>query len=275
MGLHDRLRDLRGQLPGRADGPRPGRGRARADDRVTTVRRPVAGRPGPPGPARRPRRRQARAGRRSCPTRTSIGRALRGQPRDRPRGGARPARGRLPDAPPRLGHVRDQGAAQPPRARHHGLLHGDDPRRRPRARRDRARQGRARGDRARSASCSSSTAPRPSWSSSACGSPTAARSSTRATASPPRCCAASPTTRSTARSTRCSRAPGTPSAAPAPSSSPTLADDELSRLLEVERGAPLLHIDQVDYDARGRAVMLSLEWHVADAFELIVNRRAS
>jgi GntR family transcriptional regulator len=56
---------------------------------------------------------------------------------------------------------------------------------------------------------------------------------------------------------------------------PTLADTKLSRLLEVKRGAPLLHIDQVDYDARGRAVMLSLEWHVADAFELIVNRRAS
>ena len=55
---------------------------------------------------------------------------------------------------------------------------------------------------------------------------------------------------------------------------PTLADTKLSRLLEVKRGAPLLHIDQVDYDARGRAVMLSLEWHVADAFELIVNRRA-
>jgi GntR family transcriptional regulator len=56
---------------------------------------------------------------------------------------------------------------------------------------------------------------------------------------------------------------------------PTLADDRLSELLEVECGTPLLHIDQVDYDARGRAVMLSLEWHVADAFELIVNRRAS
>jgi GntR family transcriptional regulator len=56
---------------------------------------------------------------------------------------------------------------------------------------------------------------------------------------------------------------------------PTLADTKLSRLLAVKRGAPLLHIDQVDYDARGRAVMLSLEWHVADAFELIVNRRAS
>jgi GntR family transcriptional regulator len=56
---------------------------------------------------------------------------------------------------------------------------------------------------------------------------------------------------------------------------PTLADDRLSELLEVECGTPLLHIDQVDYDARGQAVMLSLEWHVADAFELIVNRRAA
>jgi GntR family transcriptional regulator len=56
---------------------------------------------------------------------------------------------------------------------------------------------------------------------------------------------------------------------------PTLADGRLSELLAIERGMPLLRIDQVDYDARGRAVMLSLEWHVADAFELIVNRRAS
>ena len=56
---------------------------------------------------------------------------------------------------------------------------------------------------------------------------------------------------------------------------PTLADAKLSRLLEVTRGAPLLHIDQVDYDTRGRAVMLSHEWHVADAFELVVNRRIS
>lgn len=56
---------------------------------------------------------------------------------------------------------------------------------------------------------------------------------------------------------------------------PTLADTKLAKLLEVKRGAPLLHIDQTDYDARGHAVMLSLEWHVADAFELIVNRRAT
>ena len=56
---------------------------------------------------------------------------------------------------------------------------------------------------------------------------------------------------------------------------PTLADAKLAKLLAIKRGTPLLHIDQVDYDERGRAVMLSHEWHVADAFELIVNRRAS
>jgi GntR family transcriptional regulator len=56
---------------------------------------------------------------------------------------------------------------------------------------------------------------------------------------------------------------------------PTVADAKLAKLLLVRRGTPLLHIDQVDYDERGRAVMLSHEWHVADAFELIVNRRAS
>jgi GntR family transcriptional regulator len=57
--------------------------------------------------------------------------------------------------------------------------------------------------------------------------------------------------------------------------SPTIADAKLAKLLAVKRGAPLLHIDQVDYDARGRAVMLSHEWHVADAFEMVVNRRSS
>ncbi|HEY6396389.1 MAG TPA: GntR family transcriptional regulator [Solirubrobacteraceae bacterium] len=56
---------------------------------------------------------------------------------------------------------------------------------------------------------------------------------------------------------------------------PTVADARLARLLEVKRGTPLLHIDQVDYDGRGDAVMLSAEWHVADIFELIVNRRPS
>jgi GntR family transcriptional regulator len=56
---------------------------------------------------------------------------------------------------------------------------------------------------------------------------------------------------------------------------PTVADAKLAKLFALKRGTPLLHIDQVDYDDGGRAVMLSHEWHVADAFELIVNRRTS
>jgi GntR family transcriptional regulator len=56
---------------------------------------------------------------------------------------------------------------------------------------------------------------------------------------------------------------------------PTVADARLARLLRVKRGTPLLHIDQVDYDERGDTVMLSAEWHLADVFRLIVNRRAS
>jgi DNA-binding GntR family transcriptional regulator len=51
------------------------------------------------------------------------------------------------------------------------------------------------------------------------------------------------------------------------------ATARLSRLLEVHRGSPLLHIDETDYDQSGRAVMLSAEWHVPDVFELHVNRR--
>ena len=56
---------------------------------------------------------------------------------------------------------------------------------------------------------------------------------------------------------------------------PTLAYARHAKLLAVKRGTPLLRIDQVDYDEDGRPIMLSDEWHVADAFELIVNRRAS
>jgi GntR family transcriptional regulator len=56
---------------------------------------------------------------------------------------------------------------------------------------------------------------------------------------------------------------------------PTLADAKLAKLLSVKRGAPLLYIDQIDYDEAGRAVMLSHEWHLADAFQVTVNRRSS
>lgn len=56
---------------------------------------------------------------------------------------------------------------------------------------------------------------------------------------------------------------------------PVVAEERLASLLDVERGTPLLHIDQVDFDADGHPVMLSDEWHVADAFELHLNRRAA
>ncbi len=55
---------------------------------------------------------------------------------------------------------------------------------------------------------------------------------------------------------------------------PVVADARLAELLEVEAGTPLLHIDQIDFDGDGHPVMLSSEWHVADAFELHINRRA-
>lgn len=56
---------------------------------------------------------------------------------------------------------------------------------------------------------------------------------------------------------------------------PTVATARLAKLLGIKRGTPLLHIDQVDYDPHGKPVMLSGEWHVGDAFELVVNRQAS
>lgn len=55
---------------------------------------------------------------------------------------------------------------------------------------------------------------------------------------------------------------------------PVLATTRLAKLLEVARNSPLLHIEEVDVAADGQPVMLSSEWHVPDAFELVVNRRA-
>lgn len=54
---------------------------------------------------------------------------------------------------------------------------------------------------------------------------------------------------------------------------PAIADPRLARLLDVRRGSALLHVDQVDYDRAGQAVMASAEWHVPDVLELHVNRR--
>ena len=175
VGLHDRQRDLRRRsFPGAPD-RRPARSRRCCAPMSTRHAR-----------GRRWSTRCARACSRTSssgklapgdklPERGRDRRALRRQPRDRPRGRARPARGRLPDAPPRLRHLRDQGAAQPPRAGHDRLLHRDDPRGRPRAGRDRDQQGRARARPSTSASCSTSPATSRCSSSSACASPTAAR----------------------------------------------------------------------------------------------------
>jgi GntR family transcriptional regulator len=54
---------------------------------------------------------------------------------------------------------------------------------------------------------------------------------------------------------------------------PTSATASLARKLDVPRGSPLLLLDQLDYDAKGRAVLHSREWHVADAFEITVYRK--
>lgn len=55
--------------------------------------------------------------------------------------------------------------------------------------------------------------------------------------------------------------------------SPTVADRELARLLDVVPGTPIQHMRQTDYDDAGRAVMLSDEWHVTSVIELRVFRR--
>lgn len=54
---------------------------------------------------------------------------------------------------------------------------------------------------------------------------------------------------------------------------PAVADKELARHLAVAPGALLQHIKQIDFDADGRPVMLSHEWHVPSVMELHVYRR--
>jgi GntR family transcriptional regulator len=47
-----------------------------------------------------------------------------------------------------------------------------------------------------------------------------------------------------------------------------------AKVLGVRRGKPLLYIEEIDYDRDGTPVMLSREWHVSEAFDVRVNRRA-
>ncbi|HEV8622336.1 MAG TPA: GntR family transcriptional regulator [Actinomycetota bacterium] len=54
---------------------------------------------------------------------------------------------------------------------------------------------------------------------------------------------------------------------------PIKADRTVAGRLRVIKGALLLYIRQVDYDDQGRPVLLSDEYHLADAFEFTVVRR--
>lgn len=56
---------------------------------------------------------------------------------------------------------------------------------------------------------------------------------------------------------------------------PATADARIARLLEVKRGTLLMVVDQVDYTVDSRAVLFSLEHHLADAFEMTVFRKGS
>jgi DNA-binding GntR family transcriptional regulator len=54
---------------------------------------------------------------------------------------------------------------------------------------------------------------------------------------------------------------------------PLRADRIRASQLRVARGTLLLHLTQVDFDDLGRPVLLSYEYHLADAFEVTVVRR--
>jgi GntR family transcriptional regulator len=54
---------------------------------------------------------------------------------------------------------------------------------------------------------------------------------------------------------------------------PQNADRSLAERLGVPEGTLMLYLLQVDYDSQGRAILLSHEHHLADAFEITVVRR--
>jgi GntR family transcriptional regulator len=50
---------------------------------------------------------------------------------------------------------------------------------------------------------------------------------------------------------------------------------QTAKVLGVRRGRPLLYIEEVDYGRDGTPVMLSKEWHVSEAFDVRINRKAN
>ena len=54
---------------------------------------------------------------------------------------------------------------------------------------------------------------------------------------------------------------------------PVRADRAMARRLRVKTGAMLMYLRQVDYGSDGEPLLLSLEHHLAEAFEFTVVRR--
>jgi DNA-binding GntR family transcriptional regulator len=54
---------------------------------------------------------------------------------------------------------------------------------------------------------------------------------------------------------------------------PVAASAEIVDKLNINKGTPLLRIDQTDYDTSERPVLHSVEHHLPDAFVFVVNRR--
>ena len=50
---------------------------------------------------------------------------------------------------------------------------------------------------------------------------------------------------------------------------------QTAKVLGVRRGKPLLYIEEIDFDRDGTPVMLSREWHVSEAFDVRINRKAN
>ncbi|MFG1929669.1 GntR family transcriptional regulator [Mycobacterium sp. NPDC048908] len=48
-----------------------------------------------------------------------------------------------------------------------------------------------------------------------------------------------------------------------------------AKVLGIRRGRPLLYIEEIDYGRDGTPVMLSREWHVSEAFDVRINRKAN
>jgi GntR family transcriptional regulator len=47
-----------------------------------------------------------------------------------------------------------------------------------------------------------------------------------------------------------------------------------AKVLGLRRGKPVLYIEEINYDRDGAPVMVSREWHVSEAFDMRINRRA-